>query len=53
MLGANTIFCGEGLAMDCLNPFFLFLWRKEPIIGLEECVNLKCVRVANAQEACY
>ena len=32
MLGANTIFCGKGLAMDCLNPFFLFLLRREPII---------------------
>ena len=33
MLLVNIIFCGKGLAMDCLNPFFLFLLRREPIIN--------------------
>ena len=26
------IFCGIGAAMDCLNPFFLFLLRRELIM---------------------
>ena len=32
MLVVKIIFCGKGWAMDCLNPFLLFLLRRELII---------------------